>query len=165
MRRGGAPAGGPLRRDRLFAVAIAVWALVGVFAARAPWHEVRAGPFEAKVRGVDRWEGKALGVALGGAAFLAGYTLLAAGPLLARTIALCAAAAVASAGRYLHVLRNARATIRELAGEATKNAEGGLLAGAIVAAAAAAATLALASAAALARWQPSRGQGTRERSV
>jgi hypothetical protein len=126
------PPPGPSRRAVLVAAAILVWSIVGMVAAWAPWHRVGRLAFI----GFERTEGKVLVAALGAAAFFAGYTLLARGPLLAQPLALATAVALGAAGRYLYVAARARSTVGEFLPGAA--AGGGLQAGAIVAAGAAA---------------------------
>lgn len=101
------------RRAVLAAATIVVWSLAGIASTHAPWHEVGLFPGAKPIVevGFDRPEGKVVAGALGFAAFLAGYTLLAAGPFLARPIAGCAAVALFAVGRYLFVMWRARAEL------------------------------------------------------
>lgn len=102
-----APAAPPSRAAVLLAAAIVVWSVVGIIAAHAPWYAV--GRFG--VTGVERVSGQVFEVGLGLAAFLAGFTVLARGPLLAAPIAVFAGGALAGLGKYFWDVLRARSTI------------------------------------------------------
>jgi hypothetical protein len=139
------------RTAKLLAATVAAWSIAGIAAARAPWHEIRLGAIEERVRGIDRPEGKTFAGALACAALLAGFRLMP-GPGAAAVPAIMAAAgalALAAVGRYAWTVGGAPGRIREILREAGLEAaslggavpEGGLRAGAYVAALAAAAVL------------------------
>jgi hypothetical protein len=114
------------------------WAAIGALATRTPWHSVALSPgasgIDVSGAGID--EGQAALAAFLMAGFLAGFTLLAAGPLLARAIALCGLVAAGAVGRYAWRMHEARETISQSAGRAL-GAGGSVRAGAIVTALAA----------------------------
>jgi hypothetical protein len=120
------------------------WAAIGGLATRAPWHSVALAPGATgiDVSGAGLDEGQVALAAFLMAAFLAGFTLLAAGPLLGRAIALCGLVAAAAVGRYAWRMHDARETIAASAGHAFGSGGGGSLrAGAILTAVAAIAVI------------------------
>jgi hypothetical protein len=104
---------GPSRSATLCAATVVIWSLVGMLGARLPWHAI-VGPSNAPLAAAATSEHDHAIVqgALGLAAFFGGYTLLARGPLLARSIVFVA---VVSIGALAHYAWRLYAAARDLA--------------------------------------------------
>jgi hypothetical protein len=99
-------------RDRVVSAAILLASVVGVLAAWLPWHSLVYGAVE--VRGLERLEGKALIAALAFTAILAGYHLLAGGPLHARTLVAATGVATGAALVYVCAMARPESSVHEL---------------------------------------------------
>ncbi len=102
---------GPAQREAVITAAIVVASLVGVFAGWMPWHSLALGVIE--TRGFERLEGKVLVGSLAFAAILAGYHLVAEGPLLARTLVAATGVGTGAAGFYLYDMAKPESTLHD----------------------------------------------------
>ncbi len=99
------------RPDTAVSIAIVVSSVGGALTAWLPWHSLVGGMIE--VRGFERLEGKVFIAALTLAAILAGYHVLAGGPLPARTLVAATATAVGAASVYLFVMGRPESSFHE----------------------------------------------------
>jgi hypothetical protein len=92
--------------------AILAASIVGVSSAWLPWHSLVHGFVE--VYGFERREGEVYVAGLAVAALLAGFHLLAGGPLLARTLVAATGVATGAAGVYVYSMARSESSLHEL---------------------------------------------------